>query len=272
MTTTTLASTTLDRVAPPARSSALSQAIRLTMTELRLFFRQPQTLIFVFGFPVLTVLILGNVFGTDTDDSGFEFVNPQSFYTAAYFGVVMCAVATIMLPVHVASYRESGILRRFDTSGFPRWAYPASLVANGTLFAVLGYAALLATAHLAFGLPTIDDSGAMMLGLVVSTLAFVNLGVAIGMLLPSARAAQGVGLMLFFPMFLLSGGGPPPESLDGTMRTISDWLPLTHAIRAVQEPWLDLGDAGDHLAILVGILAASVGVWAYRAAAVARTD
>jgi len=255
-----------------SRPSPLRQALRLYRTELRLFFREPQALVFVFGFPVLTVLVLGGVFGTDTDDSGFEFINPQHFYSAAYYGVVLCAVATIMLPVHLAGYRERGVVRRFDTSGFPRWAYPLSVLGSGITFAVLGLGALLATASLAFGLPSVEDWGRTLAGLVLGTLAFVSLGVAIGSLMPTARAAQGLGLMLFFPQFLLAGGGPPPEALSGTMRDIAEWLPMTHIIRAIQEPWLGLGEGADHLVITAGILAGSTVVWLWRAVRISRVS
>lgn len=269
-TTTPTIATTTTVGTDTARPSPVAQTLRLYLTELRLFFREPQALVFVFGFPILTVLVLGGVFGTDTDDSGFEFVNPQHFYSAAYYGVVLCAVATIMLPVHLAGYRERGVIRRFDTSGFPRWAFPLSVLASGITFALLGLVALLGTAQLAFGLPSVDDWGRTVAGLVLGTLAFVSLGVAIGSLMPTARAAQGFGLMLFFPMFLLAGGGPPPAALSDTMRTIADWLPLTHIIRAIQEPWLGLGDGADHLVITAGILAASTAVWLWRAVRIGR--
>lgn len=267
-TTPNLSTGAVLNAAPAARRSPLRQVLRLYLTELRLFLREPQALVFVFGFPVVTVLVLGGVFGTATDDEGFEFVNPQHFYTAAYFGVVLCAVATIMLPVHIASYRESGILRRFHTSGFPRWAFPAVMMATGMTFAVLGFGLLLATAQVAFGLPPVDDPLRTVVGLVLGSLAFISLGVALGSVMPTARAAQGIGLMLFFPMFLLAGGGPPPAVLSGTMRTIADWLPLTHVIRAIQEPWLGIGDGSPHLAIVAGILAASTAAWAWRSSQV----
>ena len=244
---------------------------RLVATELRLFFREPQALAFVFGFPVITVLVLSGVFGTDPDDSGFEFVNPSHFYVAAYFGVVLGAIGLIMLPVHVASYREQGILRRFDTAGFPRWAFPAVLFLCGIVFALLGFAALLITAALSNGIPSIEAPAATLVGLTLGTLSFLSLGVALGTLMPNARAAQGTGLMLFFPMFLLAGAGPPPEVLSDAMRTISDVLPLTHVIRAIQEPWLDLGDGTDHLLVVVGILVVSTLVWVVRSGLVDRS-
>ena len=78
---------------------------------------------------------------------------------------------------------------------------------------------------------------------VVSTLSFVSLGFLIGTLLASARAAQAVGLLLFFPMWLLSGAGPPREVMGDAMRVISDALPLTYVVTALQDAWLGLGSS-----------------------------
>jgi len=70
------------------------------------------------------------------------------------------------------------------------------------------------------------------------TLVFAAVGILLGAVLPNARAAQGAGSILFFVMLLLSGGGPPPEVMSGVMRYIADALPLTHAVRILQDPWL----------------------------------
>lgn len=251
--------------------SSLQQLIRLYTTEMRLLLRETQALVFVFAFPVVTVLILGGVFGTDTDDSGFEFVNPQHFYVAAYFGVMLAAIGLVMVPAHVASYRERGVLRRFEAAGFPRWAFFAVQFMSGLTVALLGSITLLITAQLSSGIPALEDPPRVILGLIVGTLAFISFGVALGSLMPSSRAAQSLGTTLFFPMFLLAGGGPPPEVLSDTMRSIANWLPLTHVVRSSQEPWLGLGDGSDHLVILLGILVGSTVVWVLRSAHVSRS-
>ena len=102
---------------------------RLLTSELRLLLREPLVLAFVFAFPVITVLVLGGVF--DEHDTGFEGALPSDFYIAAYFGVVIAAVGLIMLPVHIASYRETGVLRRFDGRGLSAWAFPVSQIVIG---------------------------------------------------------------------------------------------------------------------------------------------
>lgn len=233
---------------------------KLVRTEWRLFLREPLAMAFVVAFPVITALVIGGVF--DDDDPAFAGAVPSDYYVAAYFGVVVGAVGLVMIPVHVATYRERGVLRRFDAAGVPRWAFPASQFVTGVLFVLVGAVAVAATGLLAYGLPPVDDLGRTVAGAVSGTLAFISLGVLLGVLMPNARAAQGVGLLLFFPMFLLAGSGPPPDAMSSVMADISPWLPLTHVVRAIQEPWLGLGTNTDHIAINLAVFGGATVLWA----------
>lgn len=237
----------------------MSAFLRLVRTELRLVMREPVVLTFVFGFPTITVLVLGNVFGSN--DPAFEGVEPAQWYVAAYIGVVVAAIGLIMLPVHLAGYRHQGVTRRFRVSLFPRWALPAAHLIIGVIMAVVGITVLLIVGGLAYGLPGIEDPANTVVGLVLGTLAMISIGVALGSVMPNARSAQGLGLMLFLPFFLLSGGGPPPEAMGDGMQAISNWIPLTHVIRGTQEPWLDIGDPTNHHVIVGAVLVAATAAW-----------
>jgi hypothetical protein len=48
---------------------------------------------------------------------------------------------------------------------------------------------------------------------------------------------------LFFVMIFIAGAGPPPEVLSDPLRRIADLLPLTHAIRLLQDAWLSDRDS-----------------------------
>ncbi len=250
-------------VSPPRHIGKRSGLARLAWTELRLLVREPVVLTFVFAFPVITTLVLGNVF--DPGDTAFEGVDPAQWYIAAYVGVVLAGIGLITLPVHLAGYRHEGVVRRFRVSLFPTWALPAAQMLVGVVMTLVGMVALLIVAGFAYGIPAVEDPAMTTLGLVLGIATFVSIGAALGSVLPNARSAQGMGMLLFLPSFLLGGGGPPPDAMGDTMQRISDLIPLTHAIRSIQEPWLDVGTPSDHLVILTGWLVAANAVWLWRA-------
>jgi ABC-2 type transport system permease protein len=233
--------------------------LRLAGTEMKLFVREPMVLTFVFAFPVLTVLILGGVF--DDDDPSFEGALPSDYYVAAYIGVVIAAIGLVMLPVHLASYRERGVLRRFDVSRYPRWALPAAWILVAMVITTVAVAVLLVTGRLVYGLPEPDNLLGVAVGTLLGAFTFISLGIALGMALPSARSAQGLGMLLFFPFFLLGGAGPPPDAMGEPMSTIANVVALTHVVRSIQEPWLDLGSPGVHLVVLAALAVLATAGW-----------
>jgi ABC-2 type transport system permease protein len=235
------------------RSSAVGRLVR---TELKLMVREPLTLIFVFVFPVVTMLIIGGSFGK-TPTVAFDWVNPSQWYVASYLTVVIAATGLIMVPVHLASYRERGVLRRFAAAGFPRWSFALAEAVTGLVAIAVGAAALLAVAAPVYGLPPVHHLARVALGFVLGSVAFVALGVLLGTVLPSARSAQAVGMVLFFPSFLLGAGGPPPHVMGAQLRTVAGYLPLTWVTDAVRDPWLGTATATGSLLAVAGLALAA---------------
>ena len=237
---------------------------RLLTTELRLIARDPLTLTFVLVFPIVTMLIIGGSFGTEPDEV-FP-VNPSHWYVASYFSVVIGATGLIMLPVHIASYRERGVLRRFAASGFPRWSFALAELAIGLSAIAIAGLLLLAVAAPVYGIPHVESPLRVGAGIAAGSVAFVSIGVLLGTVLPSARAAQAIGLLLFFPSFLLGVGGPPPAVMSDALREIADRLPLALANQAVREPWLGIGNATGALLTTLAIAAVAATLAARRTA------
>jgi ABC-2 type transport system permease protein len=238
---------------------------RLARTELKLMTRDPLVLTFVFAFPVVTMLIIGGAFGTKPNP-GFDNVNPAHWYVASYLTVVIAATGLVMLPVHLASYRERGVLRRFAAAGFPRWSFATAQLIVGLVTIVAACGLLLAVAAPVYGIPAMHDWWRVATALPLGAVAFVSLGVLLGSLLPSARSAQAVGLLIFFPSFLLGAGGPPPHVMGSAVRHVAAPLPLTLLTNAVREPWLGLGPATGSLAAVATLAVAATVVAARRVA------
>lgn len=252
--------TTMTMPARPVRSATS----RLVKAELRLLLRDPMTLTFVVAFPILSMLIIGGSFGTEPDEA-FP-VNPTYWYVASYFTVVIGATGLIMLPVRIATYRERGVLRRFAASGFPRWSFAFAQLTIGLCAIVVSGIMLIAVAAPVYGVPAIEDPVRVGLGILAGSVAFVSLGVLLGTILPSARAAQAIGLLLFFPSFLLGVGGPPPAVMSDALRSVSNVLPLKLMTDSVREPWLGIGDGTGPLLTVTAIAVVATALAARRTA------
>ena len=241
----------------------MSALAALTRTEARLLSREWAAMLFAFVFPPVTLLVLAGAFG-DTPDEAFDNVLPANFYVTGYLGVPLGAIALIGLPVVLASYRERDVLRRFSAFGVGTSSVVSAQAIVTAALVVLAATTVLAVAAPTYGVPSMDDPLGVAAGFTMGTVTMIVLGVALGLRMRTARGAQAMGMMAFFPMFLLSGGGPPPEVMSDVMRRIADVLPLTHAVAGIREPWLGTGGVGGHILALAAWLVVGLGAVAYQ--------
>lgn len=164
--------------------------------------------------------------------------DPRHSYVPAYVVMVVASVGLISLPVHLAGYRERGIMRRLRASGASAGAVVLAQIAVAASIAAVGGAVLVVAALIIYGTGLPEDPVRALTGVALVLLQFTAIGVLLGVVMPGTRAAQGVGMTLFFGMFFIAGAGPPPEVLSGPLQRVADALPLTHAVRTVQDPWL----------------------------------
>jgi ABC-2 type transport system permease protein len=241
----------------------MKRALPLIVTEARLLVRDWTVLVFAFVFPPFVMLILAGVFGTQPS-GGFGYRRPDDYYVAASIGVPVIALGLVGLPVTLAAYRERGVLRRLEAFGVSRLAVVGAQAAVTCGLVLVGTGIVLALALPTYGVPHLAHPALTLVGMVASVITLMLLGIAVGLAAPSARAAQAIGLLVFFPLYLLGGGGPPRGAMTGAMHVISDAIPS--AVPAIVEPWLGLGGLGSELLVLAAWSAAALGliVWLAR--------
>jgi ABC-2 type transport system permease protein len=244
--------------------------MKLVGTELRLFLREPITVVFTLALPLMVLYLLGGVFGSSVDPDA-EFVvyrgfPPTSWYTPAYVAVAVSGFTVISAPTHLVEYRESGVLRRLKASGVSKLVLLASQFLIALVIAGAGALVLLIAALAFTDVDTPRTWVWFAVACLVATAVLAVLGLALGAVMPTARASQSVGLVLWFMLLLLCGGGPPPEVLPDSLRTLGDWLPLTPVIAMVQEPWLTGTWAWrpTGITLLIGVASAAVAWWRFR--------
>lgn len=230
--------------------------LKMTWIEIKLFLREPLTVIFTLALPLFILFIMGGVFGNAPDPEGVVYrgVGPMDYYVPAYVGLLITSIGLIGLPVQLAGYRERGVLRRFRASSVSVWHVLGSQVLVCFAAAVTGTILLVTAASIVYDFQLPQSPGAVAGAFILSTLAFAVLGIFLGALLPTARAAQGAGVLLWFIMMILSGAGPPPEVLNTAMRAISNLTPLKYVILLLQDSWLGFGWNIAAMGIVFGFL------------------
>src|ERR671919_2816975 len=214
---------------------------RTTWVELKLFRREPLTVAVTLGLPLVLLFVLGGVFGNTPDPEVYRGVGPMDYYVPAYIGLVIASLGIVGLPAHLSAYRERGVLRRFVASSVPMWAVIGAQVMVTLVVAFLGSVLLITVASVTYDIHFPSSVPLVVGGFFLSGLSFSAIGVFLGSAFPTARAAQGAGLMLWFVMMILGGAGPPPEVLTDGMRAVGDATPVRHVILLLQDAWLGFG-------------------------------
>ena len=229
--------------------------LKLTWVELKLFVREPITMVFTFALPLIFLFVLGGVFKNTPDPDVYRGVGAMNYYTPAYIGLVIASIAVVGLPVHLTGYRERGVLRRLRASPLPLWTIFGSQVIVSLVVAILGGILVVVAAVLTYH-ATMPQAWALVIGaFVASVISFVAVGILLGSVLPTTRAAQGLGLILIIVMMMLGGSGPPREVMTSVMRGVGDATPLRYVIVLIQDPWLGFGWNWTALLIVMGFLA-----------------
>jgi ABC-2 type transport system permease protein len=180
-------------------------------------------------------------------------VGAMNYYNPAYIALVLASIGVVAMPVHLTSYRERRVLRRLRASSLSIWTVLGSQVVVTFAIAILGSILLTILSMIVYhtGLPKMW--GPLIPAFILGTLMFASIGMFLGAVLPNTRAAQGLGLILFFVMMILGGAGPPREVMTQAMRYVSNSTPMWHVILLFQEPWLGFGSGWNWPAAIVAI-------------------
>lgn len=230
--------------------------------ETKLLGREPLTLLVSLLFPIVLMVLLVGSFGNDADPD-FGGVGGTDFYVPVYAAATIAVMGLLGIPTHLATYRHNGVLRRFRASGLPPLMIMlAQLVVMAVLVAV-GVGAMLAIGFAGYDLTAPASVPGVVAGFVAGTLGFAAIGLLLGSLMPTPRAAQGLGLLLFFGLFFVAGGGPPPALLPDTVNQVVELTPMGPLVGAISDPWHGRGiDGGSMIALLA--IAVVAGAVAYR--------
>jgi ABC-2 type transport system permease protein len=228
------------------------------------FWRNPQSAVFTFIFPVVFITTIGALF-RDTGPSAFYGGRTVLGYYVATIGAVSVLGSCYgQLAVALAARRQNGMLKRARATPLPAWAYFAGLLVHCVLVSLIDIVLIVVVGRL-YGLPLPAHWAAVAVTLVLGAASFCALGVAVASVIANAEAAPAVAQLALFPLLFLSGTYMPIHS--GLLNQITAWLPVRPFNQAMLASFGPQGAPGwQHLAVLAawGAAGALIGVRRFR--------
>jgi ABC-2 type transport system permease protein len=237
----------------------MKSLLKMTWMETKLFLREPVGAFFTLAFPLMMLFLFGSIYGNSPSEyfNGYGSVDVS---VPAYTAMIIATTGLLGLTITMAAYRENGVLRRLRTTPISPLVVLAAQVIVLFMMTVLGMLLLIIAGKLVYHLRFDGNAFSVLAGFVLSSLSFFALGFILAGLMPTARTAQVVGMVLLYPMLFLSGAALPRELLPETIKKVSTFLPLTHVVTLLRGLWIgeSWSQHTTEVFVLVAILVAGV--------------
>ncbi len=215
----------------------LARQVRL---EMRLFLRRKDDLFWTLAFPLFFIVLFGLIYGEmQWEDLGLraiEYILP---------GIVVMALMTSGIMATASGFveeRERGIYRRLSLTPLKRYTILGGQLIQRYVVNLVQTALLLTVGVLAFNISIEGNPFYVWLVVTLGALCFLSIGFLLTGLIKTARAANGISMVVFFMFMFLGGVFFPTELMPDFLGAISSALSSTNlndVFRAVMI--LDLG-------------------------------
>jgi ABC-2 type transport system permease protein len=228
------AMTTTVATAPavPAHRHPLSRLVR---TEFKLFLRERIGPIWGVGFPLGLLIIFGFIPSFNKHQAVYGGQTTLDVYVPILIAFTTAILSLSALPGTLAGYREQGVLRRLRTTPIGPVRVLAAQFAVQFATLVVTAAAVVVIARFGFGVPLPRELGAFAVAALLGAAALLAIGLLVAAVAPTAKVAQAVGTIVFFPLMFFAGLWLPVAQMPKILQHISHATPLGAAVQALSD-------------------------------------
>ena len=158
------------------------------------------------------------------------------------------------------------MLRRLATTPVAPWRLLSAQLAVNAAVAIVAVLIVLAVARVAFDVALPGQALGFALTWLLTAAALCAIGLVISAVAPTARTANVVGTLTWFPLMFFAGLWIPRAAMSDTLRSVSDATPLGAGVGALQEAMAGQFPDALHLAVLAAyaVVAALVATRLFR--------
>ncbi|GIJ24109.1 ABC transporter permease [Micromonospora lutea] len=244
-----------------ARRPGLRSLLTLIGCEAKMVVRDTAGLVVPLCLPLLIMLTSASSASRTVVDSGRTAL--ELYVLPLVFTMVIAIVGIINMPSFLAYYRRSGILRRLGvTPASPAMVLAAQAIVS-ILQSLLGIAAALIVAILAFNAGAPANLGTAVGVVALAMAAMYSTGMIVAAVAPTPNSAVAIGLVAFFVLGALGGMFGGRDSLPEPLAEIGGWLPFGAAVEALSSAWAGAAVSAANLiglgaTVVVGAVVASL--------------
>lgn len=234
----------------------------LVASEIKLAWRYPVGLFVGVGVPLLLLVVFGSIPKTTRPEKALGGVSFFNLYVPTLLVFVLLVMGLGSLPQQLATYRQQGVLRRMSTTPVPPTRLLAAQMTVGLILAVIGITLLLGVGGAVFGLALPRDAGGYLLllaSLALTAAASLGLGLCAAALAGSPQIAQGITMVLFYPLAFFSGLYVPLTVIHSqVIQLIARALPTGAGYNALHASFTGHSPTAEPLLVLAGWAVVSV--------------
>ena len=229
----------------------LKGLLKLSWIEIKVFMREPLGVFGSLAVPLIVFVLFGRAMRSGPRAADQLAKLPFNVTILSALLIALGAVQSLI--AIMAIYREGGILKRLRATPLSPMTILGAHVLVKLAFTLASTVLLILAGRrvLPGALPVnvVSFTAAVLLG----TLSILSLGFVLASIVPTARFAQPLGAVIFYPMIALSGLFLPLERLPVPLRALAALLPTTYAVALMQGIWA--GDGwGAQLGTVAGLL------------------
>lgn len=209
---------------------------KLTVAEAKIFLRDPGAPAAVLGIPLALLLVFGLMPGSREPSAQYGGESPLATVIAPMaVALLLGMLAVYLLPGAMASHREKGVLKRLAASPMPPSRLLAAQLLVNLASAVVAIVLVVGVGTIALGMALPKNPGGFLAVTLLGAVSLFSMGTLLAAFVPSARAANGIGAAVFFPMLALGGVWVPKEQLSPVLQHIADVLPLGATLGSLRD-------------------------------------
>jgi ABC-2 type transport system permease protein len=224
--------TTLDYKKDPAGSkpaSSIQQILQQARFELLLTARRGENVLVTLIIPVLLFIFFASLNLVPSKNG-----SAAGFLLPGILAIAIMAAGMVNLGIATAYERYYGVLKRLGSSPLSRSGLISAKIVSIVILEIVQVLLLVGAAVALYGWRPVGSMGLTLLAIVLGTITFAGLGLAMAGALRAEMTLAGANA-LFLVFILLGGGILPLDRLPAPVASVSQILPETALTQALQQ-------------------------------------